>query len=193
MKSLWEKSTGPIHRSGFRPGIRTGRHHAVEDPEKEDSLQLIGFGVGSKRFCTDIMNVREILRNPVIEESKEAPAFVQGFAQVRGENIPVIDLKKQLDNHPHASPTGSWVVVVRTQKSTIGYIVDSVTRIIKVHAKAILPPPDLILEGMSNPYIQGVCTVDEQLLVVLNFKQMLSVDEEQELARTLDKMTVHQR
>ncbi len=178
---------------GFRPSMRTDRHHAAEDPEIEDALQLIGFGVGNRSFGTDIMNVREILRNPVIEESKEAPAFVRGFAQVRGEHIPVIDLKKRLENHPHASPPANWVLVVRIQNSTIGYIVDSVTRIIKLHAKAILPPPDLILEGMPIPYIQGVCTVDEQLLVVLNFERMLSVDEEQELARTLDKMTAHQQ
>jgi purine-binding chemotaxis protein CheW len=84
------------------------------------------------------------------------------------------------------------MLVVKTKSSTIGYIVDSVTRIIKLRAKAVLPPPELIQEGVSSPYIRGVCTVDEKLLVVLDFERMLSIDEDQELEQFWDKIHNHQ-
>jgi chemotaxis signal transduction protein len=63
----------------------------------------------------------------------------------------------------------------------VGFMVDKVTRIIKINSDMILPAPDLILEGLHNPYIRGICTTDLGMLVVLDFGGILAADEINEL------------
>jgi purine-binding chemotaxis protein CheW len=194
VNSFSEKSAGPHYRPGpgseIRPNRRRPGFRSDSDPYQDDIIQLIGFGVGHTNYGADIMSVREILRDPVIETCEEAPSFIRGTTRVRSEIIPLIDLKKRLGCADQKKPSPkSWVLVVRARNCSAGFIVDSVSRIIKIRPDHILPAPDLILEGLGSPYLRGVCTADKELFVVLDFEQMLSIDE----ARALENMAVQPR
>jgi purine-binding chemotaxis protein CheW len=176
VRARWEKEKKTIH-----------------EPDKEDAIQLIGFGVGQKAFGADIMNVLEILRDPVIENPAGVPDCAAGVIILRDQVIPVVDLRKRLERPRPNAQGKKWALVVKVKGRSTGYIVDSVSRIIKIQPNAILPPPDLILDGLPTPYIRGVCTVDGQLIIVLNFKQMLSIEEDQALENMTVGSMVHLR
>ena len=150
--------------------------------EKEDSIQLVGFHLGQKLYGTDILKVQEILREPPIETIDQSPGFIEGVVHLRGEPIPVINLRHRLGNPKESdSVERAWVMIANTGDITTGFMVDEVTRIIKITSDMILPAPDLILEGLRSPYIRGVCTTDVGMLVVLDFEGILAMDEISEL------------
>ena len=150
----------------------------VDRFEKEDIIQLVGFGVGQKLYGADIYAVREIIRDPVVEMVEGGPPFIDGIVRLRGEIIPIVDLghclgKSQMTN----AGNKQWVLIAKSSGMSVGYIVESVTRILKISANTILPAPELILAGLRSQYIRGVCNTERGLLVVLDLDRLLLDDE----------------
>jgi purine-binding chemotaxis protein CheW len=157
--------------------------------EKENSLQLIGFQAGGKLYGVNIFAIREILRKVPLEPIHSAPAFVAGGLRVRGAVIPAVDLKSRLGKpDPSDNSDQNWVLVARAGNGDVGFLVDSVTRILKVEPDEILPPPDLILSGLRSRYIQGVCSSEDGMFVVLDLNSILMADE----IKALQKMEAQQ-
>ena len=150
----------------------------VDFSEKDENVQLIGFYAGSKLFGADILSVREILRDPEFEPIETAPGFIKGIIRLRGESIPIVNLKERLSSDGHPDTGGmEWVLVAKTADKVLGYIVDSVTRILRIDASAIMPAPDLVLTGLRSQYMRGVCKSELGLLIVLDLDRMLAADE----------------
>ncbi len=145
--------------------------------EQKENLQMIGFYAGEKLFGTDILSVQEILRDPDIEPVRQLPNFIQGVVNLRGQRVPVIDLRVRLD--PGAAPRDGvlWLLVVALGKNVVGYLVNSVTRIMKIPPESILPAPELMLAGLRSQYILGVCNTELGLLIVTHLVRMLDTSE----------------
>lgn len=146
--------------------------------DQEDIVQLVGFRIGQKLFGANILNVREILRDPGIDSIDGLPDFVEGVVRVRGQVLPIIHLGRVLG--VTATPRDEeklWVLIAQTGKRDVGYIVDSVTPIIRIRTDAILPAPDIILAGLRSKYINGVCETDKGLIVIVDLENMLLHDE----------------
>jgi purine-binding chemotaxis protein CheW len=158
-----------------------GVNVALEE-KSEDIIQLIGFYVGRKLYGADIMAVREILRDPEIEPVAQGEVFLQGMIDLRGQQIPVIDLRFCLgldDDRPASNR--HWVLVVQTGASVAGYLVDSVAKILRVPTGHLLPPPEIIVAGLRSPYMRGVCETEKGLLVVLDMERVLLAEERRKI------------
>lgn len=161
----------------------------VVTSEKDDSVQLIGFYAGGKLFGVNILTIREILRDSSVEPVQNAPHFIEGNIRIRGEVIPVINLQKRLGKTPTVDlPKQNWVLIATVGDRVLAFLVDSVTRILKIRVDSILPAPDLILSGLRSQYIQGVCNSELGMLIVLDLNRMLGVEE----IKALKKMIIHQ-
>ncbi len=161
---------------------------AIELNTTEDAVQLIGFYIGQKLCGADVLAVKEILRNPVISTSENHPHFIKGAIELRGESIPLVDLKHRLGVSADGQEApGEWVLIAAAGDRKAAYAVDSVTRILKLSKGDILPAPDIILSGLRNQYIRGVYNADNGLLIVLDLDRMLSADE----IKALGKWTPH--
>ena len=157
--------------------------------DKEESIQLIGFNAGGKLFGIDILTVREILRDPSIDPIPNAPPFIQGCLRIRGEVIPIINLTERLGrSRPDDQAAADWVLIVHVNERVLAFIVDSVTKILKIEADTILPAPELILSGSRSQYIQGVCNSEFGMLVVIDLNRLLGADE----IKALKKMVLPQ-
>lgn len=155
--------------------------------DQDDIVQLVGFRIGTKLFGANILNVREILRDPSIDTIDGAPDFVQGISRIRGQVLPIIDLGRMLGVAADSkSGEKIWVLVAQAGKRNVGYVVDSVTPIIRVKTETILPTPDIILHSMRSKYINGVCETDKGLLVMVDLNRILVDDE----VNAVDKVVV---
>ncbi len=161
---------------------------AIDLNTTEDAVQMIGFYIGRKLCGADVLAVKEILRNPVISTTENQPPFSEGVIELRGESIPLVDLKRRLGvSSAEEEAFGEWVLIVAVGERKAAYAVDSVTRILKLSKGDILPAPDIILSGLRNQYIRGVYNSDNGLLIVLDLHRMLSADE----IKTLEKWNPH--
>ncbi len=148
------------------------------DSEKEQLIQLVGFKIGKETFGVDILMVQEIIRSAPITHVPNSPEFVEGVINLRGSIIPVIDLRKRLDLHTASyEKEKDWILILDIAGRITGFIVDFVTEVIKIQEDSIDPPPEIIVAGLHSQYIRGVCEVDKELLILLDFNRILLVDE----------------
>jgi purine-binding chemotaxis protein CheW len=145
---------------------------------KEKAMQLVGFNIGRELFGVNILSVQEIIRTTPITPIPDSPDFIEGVINLRGNIIPVIDLRKRLNLLSEGFDKESlWIVILNVDNRVTGFIVDHVTQVLKINADIIKPAPDLVVAGLQSQYIDGVCKIDDRLLVLLDFNQILRVDE----------------
>ena len=152
--------------------------NAVADAE--DALQFVGFRLSDELFGVDILMVKEIIKDAQVTAIPDAPEFIKGVINLRGNIIPIIDLRKRLKIPTGRNGSGeedAWIVILEVNSRVTGFIVDHVTRVIKVPLQSIQPPPEMVSAGLKSDYISGVCKLNDQLLAILDFNRILVVDE----------------
>ena len=145
-----------------------------------DVLQLVSFKLGSEVFGVNILQVREINRMLEITKMPGSPDFVEGVINLRGRVIPVISLRKRLNLEDKVHDEDSRIIVVETDNKILGFIVDSVSEVFRVPVSNIEPPPSLT-SGVDIHYIQGVCKMENHLIVLLSLSKVLSEKEIEQL------------
>ncbi len=150
----------------------------TDQEEKEQLMQLVGFTIGKEQFGVDILMVQEIIRSAPITSVPNSPEFIEGVINLRGNIIPVIELRKRLNLFQlDSSSKESWILILDINGRVTGFIVDSVTRVLKILESTIEPPPEVVVAGLANQYIRGVCDIGEGLLIMLDFNRILLADE----------------
>jgi len=134
-------------------------------------LQLVTFEVGGEEFGVDIQNVQEINRLTEITKVPRAPAFVEGVINLRGKVIPVVNLNKRLTLEGRGRDKNARIIVVETDdKKTLGFIVDSVSKIVRVPRDAIERPPMID----KDECIGGVAKTEDGLITLLDLEKLFS-------------------
>ncbi len=148
------------------------------DAEKENIMQLVGFTIGAEQFGVDILMVQEIIRAAPITVVPNSPDFVEGVINLRGNIIPVIELRKRLNLYTgEIDQSDTWILILDIAGRITGFIVDSVTEVLKILESSIEPPPEIIVAGLESQYIRGVCEIADKLLILLDFNRILLVEE----------------
>jgi len=143
----------------MQENIATERTQEFE--ENEGLMQLVGFIIGKEYFGVDILMVQEIIRAAPITAVPNSPEFVEGVINLRGSIIPVIELRKRLNLFMQDSKSeDSWILILNIEGRVTGFIVDSVTEVLKIDESTIEPPPDIVVAGLENQYIRGVCKIE---------------------------------
>jgi purine-binding chemotaxis protein CheW len=149
--------------------------------ESEENVQLISFSIGSERFGVQILVIQEIIMMSNITEIPNSPDFVEGVINLRGNIIPILDLRKRLRlrGYPRQEgyKPGTRILVVEIDENVTGFIVDAVAKVITVQASKISPPPEIVVAGVQSQYISGVVHLDEGILIILDFRKILSIEE----------------
>ncbi len=147
-----------------------------------DLLQMVTFNIGGEEFGVEILTVQEIIRMMQITKVPKAPDFVEGVINLRGKVISVIDLRKRfgLDSKGHDKNTR--IVVVEINKMIVGFIVDSVSEVLRIPADTVEPSPPVVA-GLDSEYISGVGKLEDRLLILLDLDRLLSREEKKVLSQ----------
>ncbi|NTU59464.1 MAG: chemotaxis protein CheW [Deltaproteobacteria bacterium] len=153
---------------------------AIKADRDQELLQLVTFHVGSEEFGVNILEVREINRMMEITRVPHAPPFVEGVINLRGQVIPVVDLRSRFGLPPGERDKSTRIVVVELPGKVVGFLVDSVSEVLRVSSALVEPPPS-IAGGVDSVYIRGVVKLEDRLLILLDMQKLLSRGEEKEL------------
>ncbi|MDH5423897.1 MAG: chemotaxis protein CheW [Gammaproteobacteria bacterium] len=158
----------------------------AEDSEDEGLVQLVGFGVANEHFGVDILMVQEILRSANVTRVPNAPEFIEGVLNLRGNIVPVIDLRKRLNLYnKETSEKKCWTLILNIENKVVGFIVDKVTEVLKIEEARVEMAPEIIVSGLESQYIEGVCEIAGKLIIILDFDLVL-FNEEQKLLKEMD-------
>ncbi|NCD25369.1 MAG: purine-binding chemotaxis protein CheW [Deltaproteobacteria bacterium] len=150
--------------------------------QEADLLQLVTFSIGDEEFGVEILKVQEIIRMLEITKVPKAPPFVEGVINLRGKVIPILDLRKRfgLDSRSHDKNTR--IIVIEISSMIVGFIVDSVSEVLRLPANTVEPPPPVVA-GLDSDYISGVGKLEDRLLIMLDLNRLLSNEEQEKLGR----------
>ncbi|HHY70773.1 MAG TPA: chemotaxis protein CheW [Thermoanaerobacterales bacterium] len=144
--------------------------------------QFVEFKIGEEEYGIDILQVKTIERMMPITRVPKAPKFVEGVINLRGEIVPVIDLKKRFDLPSGETTDNTRIIIVSVDDITMGMIVDSATEVVQLAQDAIEPAPP-ITGSIDSDYLDGVGKIDGRLLILLNVAQLLKPQEISQLAQ----------
>lgn len=130
-------------------------------------LEILLFRLdGRQLFGINVLKVKEIIPCPRLTQIPRSDYTVLGVAELRGKTMPVIDLslaigRSGVDKGAGNSLSGRKVIVSEFNRTTQGFLVNGVERIIISDWKDVLPPP----AGLAHGYITGVIRGDDNSLV----------------------------
>ncbi len=125
-------------------------------PAADALVQLCSFRIGGEDYAVDLMRVREIIHPLPITPVPRAPASVEGVVRLRGEVVPVLDVRKRL-GVPAAPPSRKTrFLIVNVARRRIGLVVDEVCEVLRLPRRDLRPAPPLHEEGAPRFFL-GAC------------------------------------
>lgn len=144
-----------------KQGSGDEREGSAEDEVDDDDEQVVVFRLGKEEFGVPIESVQEIVRVPEqLTRVPRAPAFVEGVVNLRGAVLPVIDQRLRLGLPAEARNDRQRIMVFLIDEVRTGFIVDSVTEVLKIPRATIEPSPRL--SGEQARLISRVANLQKQ-------------------------------
>lgn len=144
--------------------------------------QIVVFTLDELLYALPLQAVVKVIHAIEIRHLPKAPEIISGIINVKGQIIPVVDIRKRLELATHEIDPDDRLIIADTGKREVAILVDTVTGIRdltpaqQAEAKETLP---------FAKYIKGVAKIDDGLILIYDLEQFLSLDEEKELEQAL--------
>jgi purine-binding chemotaxis protein CheW len=124
------------------------------------------------QYAVPIGRVQEIVRVPAITRLPRTQADVEGVINLRGHELPVIDLAKRLGLGVTELDRRARVVVVQRATDSVGLLVDGVSEVLRLRASDLEPPSQVEADAEAPP-IHAVAKMDDRLILLLDLATVL--------------------
>lgn len=152
----------------------------MDASEMTSTAQYLTFTLDQERYAIDIAKVREVLEFTSVTKVPRTPNFMRGMINLRGNIVPVIDLRLKLGLSMTERNVDTCIIItevaVEGQPTVLGALADSVQEVIDLDAASIAPPPRMGTR-INTDFIRGMAKRDNQFLVILDIDRVLSEDE----------------
>jgi purine-binding chemotaxis protein CheW len=148
--------------------------------ERADTVdfKMITFSLGGKDYAVDIMNVKEIAKADKFTYVPNAASFVRGVYNLRGDIIPIIDLRIFFHLPADKKQDGMEnMLILRIEDRVYGTIVDKIDRVVGINSDQIQPPHP-IFGDVNVKYISGVVEKQGELFIILDVIRIFTQSEE---------------
>lgn len=134
--------------------------------------QLLTFSLESEDYALDIETIREIIKPREITEIPRAPEHVLGILSLRGQVIPVYDLKQRLKLGRGVMSSTSRIVVCQHDDQVAGLLVDGITQVVKIAKDGVEATP-ANMAGIDRSLLLGVGRCQGRFLILLNLPNII--------------------
>jgi purine-binding chemotaxis protein CheW len=115
--------------------------------EHDARLELACFELAGTRYALDVAQLREVSRCPPLAPLPDAPALIEGVADLRGSVLPIVDLGRALGREPISDPVHARLAVVQTDNLVLGLRVPASVEVIEVAAGTVEALPALAAQA----------------------------------------------
>lgn len=142
----------------------------------EEINQFVVFKVGTEEYAIPILKVNEIIRlkGVKITEIPNTYNYITGIINLRGEVIPIMDIRLRFNMEQKQIDDNSRIIIVNLQNKAVGFLVDSVSEVATVETENITDPPEEISD-IDNRYITGIAKYKDKILVILNIDMIITL------------------
>ncbi len=150
----------------------------------EDTLhgKYLTFFLDQECYGMEISFITDIIQMQPIATLPEVKHYVKGIINLRGEIIPVMDVRLRFGKPEIPYNERTCVIVARTGALCVGLIVDSVSEVIQIPDESISQPPKI--NGSSNRFIKSIGKVGQEIKLLLDFEKLVAEDEFESMGRS---------
>ncbi|MGK0154686.1 MAG: purine-binding chemotaxis protein CheW [Neolewinella sp.] len=146
-----------------------------KDQDSQGS-QVVSFRLGEEEYGVNIMTVQEIILIGCITQVPEVPEHVLGVINLRGNVIPILNLRCRFGMPEQEPEDATRIVVMNLNGRTVGVVVDAVSEVLRLTDDDVSPTPQS-LTGAGKDYIIGLAQSGERLLILLDMARLLGGNE----------------
>ena len=145
-----------------------------------ETTQYLTFKLEEEVFAVDVAKIREILDFTLATKVPGTPEFMRGVINVRGNVVPVVDMRLKFGLSVTEKTVDTCIVVmeiaVEDDKTILGALVDSVQEVFELEANQIEPPPR-IGSRWRTEFIKGIGKRNDELIIILDIDRVFSSTE----------------
>lgn len=142
--------------------------------------QYLTFKLGDEVYALDVAKVREVLDFTTVTKIPRTPEFMRGVINLRGNVVPVVDLRLGFGLAKTEKTVNTCIIVVEVElegnKTVIGALADSVEEVIDLEPEQIEPPPR-IGTGIKTDFIRGMGKRETQFIMILDIDKVFSTED----------------
>jgi purine-binding chemotaxis protein CheW len=159
----------------------------MEAPVSDAVSQVLTFKLDQEIFAVDVGRIREVLELTAMTKLPGTPDFVRGVLNLRGDVVPVVDLRMKLGLGMTDKTVDTCVVISEIaldgQRVVVGVLVDSVQEVIDIDGKSLVPPPRMG-NRIDASAIRGMARRDDHFIMILDLDRVFSGHELQATAES---------
>ena len=146
------------------------------EEKTEEIVQLVGFIVGEEEFAVPILSIQEIIKPIEWTRVPFVPDYVLGVFNLRGNVLPLIDLRKKFGISEAEIDENTRFVVMKIKGEDVAFVIDRLTSAIRIPKKNILPPPDTY--SNEDDIIEGVGRLEDgRIITILKVDNLIKREE----------------
>ncbi|MBR9675597.1 chemotaxis protein CheW [Candidatus Woesearchaeota archaeon] len=155
-----------------------------EKQKSSEEKQLVIFNLENEEFGVYIHSVKEIIKAGAITNIPKTDTYICGIIHLRGEVIVIVDLDKKLGLNSKKFDSYSRIIITEIGNGVIGFVVDSVTEVLRIGIDKIQDAPKIIKDRVGGDYLLSVAVVsDDRLIIVVDFAHILGVEELENISK----------
>jgi purine-binding chemotaxis protein CheW len=186
----------------YRRGVQEGFDVAISDVTEQKRVEaerarmqralqrrkrkFMLFRLAGERYGLEIEKVREIIERPTLTRIPNAPAYLQGFFNLRGHIVPALSLRELLGMPAADSDDGGCIFIVNLQHADthidVGLLTDAADDILEIFDTDITPAEDLALHGVELDFLHGIARASDGQRLLLDVERLVNNRQRRELA-----------
>lgn len=138
--------------------------------------EYLTFRLGGEEYGIDILKVQEIRGYERPTRIANAPEFIRGVINLRGDIVPIVDLRLKFNLGDAQYNDTTVVIILNVAERIVGVVVDSVSDVLELTSEQIREAPEMS-SGMDGSYIVGLGTIDDRMLIMVDIEKLVNSPE----------------
>ena len=139
------------------------------------SVKYLAFICDNQHYAFKLDIVKEIMKIQPFTIVPEFPLYCKGIINIRGDIVPVIDVRRRFKRPEIEYTDRACIIVVNSGEQYVGFIADAVDAVIDINNFDISPAPKIT--SSSVEYIEGIGKTDGKIILILDSDKLLSDDD----------------
>ena len=149
------------------------------------TLQQVVFKLDKEEYGVDIMKVNGIEKYQEVVNIPNAPDYIEGMINLRGEVLPIFSLRKKFKLVDKATDEETKIIVAYTNDLKVGFVVDSVEEIMQIDEVDIENAPPIV-SGFDRKYIKSVAKVGNRMVTLIDIDLVVTDEEKLSLGESIE-------
>ena len=149
------------------------------------TLQQVVFKLDKEEYGLDIMKVNGIEKYQEVVKIPNAPDYIEGMINLRGEVLPIFSLRKKFNLIDKPTDDETKIIVAYTNSIKVGFVVDAVQEIMQINEIDVEEAPPIVT-GIDRKYIKSVAKVEDRMVTLIDIDLVVTDEEKISLGQSVE-------